>query len=196
MGKITVQKLVKGISDAVRAKAAEVPDFENGAFRLLFVPKCEDANQFLGGFGVDCEVDFGFSIKEGGSRTRPAMDEQKECACYGYAAEKIEGCAYALRNGFGRRSSDMPGGFETWGRVNDPGCVVYEIFSAEKFGITDNPSPQLYLRIYVSVSGATGTEDTDCALAVGGVIQDWCEAELGDDGFGHMEKYLSLVKPD
>ncbi len=187
MEKNTIQTLVNQISDAIRAKAAEIPDFNNGAFRLLFVPKCEDANSFLGGFGIGCEIDFGFAIKDGGKRTRPAIDGHKECACYGYAAEKIEGCAYALRNNLGRYSDDMPESAETWGRASDKGCVVYEIF-ANEVGIMDDSLSKLYLRVYVAVSGATGKEDQQCALVAGDILQQWCDIKT-DCGF-------SLTKPE
>lgn len=195
MNKLTIQELAEKMRVAIQAEATKIPDFDYGAIRLLFVPKCEKANEFIGGFGIGCEVDLGYSIKEGGEKTRPAKDDQKECACYGYAALKIEGCSHALRNGYGQRSSDMPEEFETWGRTNDGGCVVYEIFITERFGICDNSPPALYFRLYVSVSGATSSEDERCALVAGDILQQWCDTELDDDGYGHFKKYLSLAKP-
>lgn len=196
MKKITIQALARDIANAIRLEATKVLDFDNGAIRVLFVPQCEDANSFLGGFGIDCKIDLGYAIKEGASCTRPARDDHKEFACYGYAAEKIDGCAYALQNGLGRRSCDIPESAETWGRVNDKGCVVYDILMTKRFGIADTSPPISYLRVYIAVSGATSREDELCALAAGGVLQKWCDEESDDDGFGHNEKYLALIRPD
>lgn len=196
MIKLTIQKLVEGIVSAVQSEAAKIPGFDNGAIRLLFVPKCPAGERFLGGFGPNCEIDFGFPIKEGASHIRPATEDDKECDCYGYAALKIEGCAYALRNDLGRRSCDMPESAETWGRASDQGCVVYDIFITEVFGIADSSKPKPYFRLYVAVSGATGKEDEQCALAARDILQQWCSTERDDDGFGHVSQYLSLVKPE
>lgn len=198
--KLTAQELIRNIVNAVQLEATKIPDFDNGAIRLLLVPQCGLAVDYIGGFGIDCEVDLGFPIKKGGNRTRPAKwrgdEDRKECGCYGYAALKIEGCAYALRNHLGRRSSDMPESAETWGRTNSRGCVVYDIFITERFGITDSSKPKPYFRLYVAVSGATGEEDEQCALAASGILQQWCSTERDDDGFGHIDQYLSLVKPE
>ena len=200
MAKLTIQELVKKIVDAVQAQAKKILNFDNGAIRLLFVPKCGMADDFLGGFGPNCEIDFGFPIKKGTSHIRPAKwrgkEDRKECDCYGIAALKIAGCAFALRNNLGRRSSDMPTYAITLGRINDRGCVVYEIFISNRYGIPDHPPYRDYMRIYVAVSGAMGDEDEQCALAAGRVIQQWCDTELDDDGFGHFEKYLSLSGPE
>lgn len=200
MNQLTIQELVRRIISEIQAEAAKIPDFDDGAIRLLFVPKCNVAVDYLGGFGTDCEIDFGFPIKEGANHTRPAKwrgdEDREECGCYGYAALKIEGCAYALRNNLGRRSCDMPEENETWGRANDRGCVVYEIFITERFGIADASPPKPYFRLYVAVSGATGDEDERCALTAGNILQQWCDTELNDDGFGHFAKYLSLIKPE
>lgn len=197
--KTTIQDLTRRLVTTIQTEAAKITDFDNGAIRLLFVPKCETAVNYLGGFGIDCEIDFGFPIKQGASHTRPAKwrnkEDREECDCYGYAALKIEGCAYALRNDLGRRSCNMPESAETWGRASDQGCVVYDIFIVERFGPADDPQLKHYFRLYVAVSGATGEEDEQCALASSEVLQQWCDTELDDDGFGHFAHYLSLVKP-
>jgi hypothetical protein len=200
VAKFTFQDLVRDIVEAVQTEIAKISDFDNGAIRLLFVPKCDKAVGFFGGFGRHCEIDLGFPVREGASHTRAAKwrgkEDRKECDCYGYAALKIEGCAYALRNNLGRRSCDMPEEAETWGRASDQGCVVYDIFITDRFGIGDNSSPEHYFRLYVSVSGAMGDEDERCALAASSILQTWCDTELDYDGFGHFEKYLSLLKPE
>lgn len=196
MEKLTIQELTRSIVDAIQAEAVKVPDFDNGAIRLLFVPKCETAVDFLGNFGPDCEIDLGFPIKKGASHTRPAKwrgdVDRKECDCYGYAALKIEGCAYALRNNLGRHSCDMPEEAETWGRASDKGCVVYDISIVKGFWFTYNPSLKHYFRLYVAVSGALGDEDERCALAAGDVLQQWCDTERDDDGY----KIFFLTKPE
>lgn len=195
--KKTIQSLVKEITNAVQEEAKKVPGFDNGAIRILFSPKCSAANSFLGEFTPKCELDFGYPIKPGGSHTRPADENQDECDCYGYAALKIGGCVYALKNNLGRRSSDMPNEAETWGRTNDRGCIVYDIYYTSRFGpADDDPIPDHYLRLYVAVSGASGEEDERCALAAGNILQEWCNIELEDDGFGHKDKCLSLIGPE
>ena len=195
--KLTIQELSEKMKYAVREKALDFPGFDYGSMRFLFVAQCNKAVNFLGGFGKDCHIDLGYPIKLDGSHTRPAQPDlnEKECACYGYAANKIEGCACALRNNYGRRSCDMPEKDETWGRVSDQGCIVYDVYYVDRFGITDDPKPEHYLRIYVSVSGATGQEDEYCAYAAGLIIENWCNTDIDDDGFGHYAPYLSFIRP-
>lgn len=194
MSKFTIQGLVSNIANAVQSEAAKIPGLENGAIRILFVAKCKAAVNYLG-FGPQCEIDFGYPIKEGASHTIPAKKDQAECDCYGYAALKIGGCSYAVRNNLGRRSCDMPVSAETYGRTNDRGCVVYDVLITEVSGIADKQKPKLYFRIYIAVSGATSEEDEQCALAAGDILRSWCK-ESNDDGFNHVDHYLDLVEPE
>lgn len=199
MAKLTVQNLARNIVNAVQAEVAKIPDFENGAIRLLFVPKCSEAVKYLCGFGKDCEPDLVFPAKEGGKHVRPAGfrgSNEPECDCYGYTAIKIGGCAYAVKHDLGRRSSDMPEDAITWGRVNDKGCVAYDVSYANRLGISDNPPYKHYFRLYVAVSGAEGEEDEQCALAASNVLQKWCDTELESDGFGHYGKCLEFKGPE
>ena len=129
--KMTVQKFVEGIVDAVQAEAAKIPDFINGAIRILLVSKSDEADDFFVGFGHGCEMDLVYKIREGGSRIRPAGfrgDSTKpERDCYGTSANKVGGCAYALKNGLGRRSGDAPKSAEITGRLCELGCVAYDL---------------------------------------------------------------------
>jgi hypothetical protein len=196
--KHTIQTLARRIVNAVQAEAGKIPDLDNGAIRLLFVPKCGTADGYFGHFGLDCELGLVFPIKEGASHTRPAKwrgkEDRKECNCSGYAELKIQGCAYAHNHDLGQRSCDMPEEAVTWGRTNDRGCVVYDVYTTdtESLSVADNPTPMHAFRVYVAVSGATGDEDEQCALAAGYALQWWCDTSLG----GHPEKYLySLTGP-
>lgn len=200
MDNLTVQSLASKIVDAIQEEIAKIPEFDNGAIRLLFVPKCNEAANKIGGFGLHCELGLSFPVKKGSSHTRPAGwrgdSSESECDCNGYAALKIGGCAYAIKNGFGYRSRDMPTSAVTWGRENDPGCVAYDICYISRFGVADSSKPSIYVRIYISVSGATGEEDERCALAAGVIIRQWCDTEIGDDGFGHKENILLCFGPE
>jgi len=205
---LSFRRLVWKLRDAIWAEVAKIPDFENGAIRLLFVPKSNKASGFFGALGTGCEIDLVHPVKEGGSHTRPAGfrgdKDSPETDCSSYAACKIACCAYALKHNLGRRSSDAPnthgynpetGRFD--GRSNAPGCVVYDIFFVNRFSPVDNPNkPNHYFRLYVSVSGVTGAEDEQCALAAGAALNDWCDNDYDSDGYGHFEKYLSIVGPD
>ncbi|MDR1032632.1 MAG: hypothetical protein LBL84_01320, partial [Candidatus Nomurabacteria bacterium] len=92
----TYVDFVHGIKNAVQAEIAKIDDFVNGAVRILIVPKCHEADEWLGGLGMDCERDFVFPATPGGSHTRPngwRGDDDGECDCSGYAALKIQGAA-------------------------------------------------------------------------------------------------------
>jgi len=198
MSNITIQELARNIVNAVQAEAAKVPGFDYGAIRLLFVPKIDMAEKFVGGFGLDCEMGLIYPIKLGASHTRPAQGDEKECDCSGYAALKIQGCAYALKNGLGRKSGDMPESAETWGRASDKGCVVYEI--SMKLLLKDcSPSgigSVSLLRLYVSVSGADSIDDERCAFVAGDIIRQWCYEYIFDGDYGDFTPCLVLENPD
>jgi hypothetical protein len=182
---VTIQELAEKIVEAVRAEASKIPDFEFGAIRITFAPKCQEASLFLGGFSSDCEVDLSYPIKEGGKRTRPADENNEELACNGYTALMVEGCAYALRGGFGRRSQDMPDWGIILGRSNAKGSVVYEILVNNE----DCSNRKLYLRIYISVKGALSDFDNErCALAAEDTLVWW------HNSGPNIEKFL-LYKP-
>jgi hypothetical protein len=180
----TLQELVQEIVQAVRLEVAKVPNFDNGAIRILLVPKCADTEHWLGDHGVDetiCEHDFGYVIKKGASHTRPngwRGEDDGECDCYGYAALKTAGCSYAIKHGLGYRSSDCPNEAVTWGRENDAGCVGYDVSRVYTHGHAEHVCCEPYLRVYISVSGASSDEDELCALAGGVAIEQWCNKDL------------------
>jgi len=196
MAKITVQNLARNIVNAIQTEVEKIPGFDNGAIRLLFVPKCPEAVEYLCGFGKDCELDLVFPAKKGGKHVRPAGfrgSNEPECDCYGDTATKVGGCAYARKKGYGRYSSDMPEKAITHGRTNDKGCIVFDIYITDKTETKVSPLPIDYFRLYVAVSGAMGDEDEQCALAACDVLQQW--VDIKNDGFGHYEKYLELDGP-
>lgn len=185
----SLRELLKGMVEVIQAKAATVPDFNNGAIRILMVPKNPFAEEWLGGFslpGSPCEIDFGYVIKKGGSHVRPAgwrgNPEKGEVDTYGYAALKVEAAAYVVKNGLGYRSADLPADAVIPGRKASQGCVVFEVSSK-----LSGYSTGLVLRVYVAVSGGTGEEDELCAMAVESVLDGWCDRSSK----GLVEYYIS-----
>lgn len=176
-------ELAKNLRNAIRGEAATIPDFKTGAIVLSFVVKSDGGNQFLGGFcdegDSNVDVDLTYSIRPGSPKTRPngfRGNTEGEVACRGYAALKIEGCAYAVRNNLGRRSCDMPDEAISWGRENDRGAVCFDIMRQKPLR-----GCELFLRLYVAVSGASGKEDERCALAAGNVLKEWAKAANDPD---------------
>lgn len=177
------RRLVGDLRDAIRAEAAKITDFEEGAMVLSFVVKSEDANEFLGGFSdpedSNVDIDFTYGIRRRSPKTRKNGFRGRtdgEVACRGYAILKIEGCAYAVRNNLGRRSCDMPDEAVAWGRENDRGAVCFDIMYDDADG-EDN----LFLRLYVAVSGASGEEDERCAMAAHRVLSIFADTESSVD---------------
>lgn len=154
MGDISASTLVARIAGSVRDKAVEV-GLSGGAIRLCFVPQHKRSVQFLGGFGIDCTINFNYAIKAG-------------------------------------KNFDDICDFDLWTYANIGSYVAYEVLIAERLGIADNSPPLPYLKIYVAVNSGNSHSDNLCALAARNVIQHWCDRSLEDDGFGHIEKYLSL----
>ncbi len=180
--------LRNNLRDAIRAEIATIDDFKEGAIMLSFVVKSDIANEFLDypcGYKSEdnVDVDFVYSARPNSPKTRHngfrGMTDG-EVACRGYAALKIEGCCYAVRNGFGRRSCDMPDEAITWGRENDRGAVCFDI-NLENPGYfmdgngDDHEHDPLILRIYIAVSGASGAEDERCAMAAAPVLEAWAD---------------------
>jgi hypothetical protein len=173
----TYVDLISGIKNAVQAEVAKINahnDFENGAIRVLIVPKCPGANEWFGGLD-GCEYDFVFHATPGGSHTRPAGwrdTNEDELDCSGSSALQIQGAAYALKHEFGDTSSSMPESAITRGRSRDTGCVVT---SVGRYIYTDNiiRGIEIFMRVYVSVSGGTGTENEHCACAGINYIYQW-----------------------
>lgn len=201
MEKLTFHTLSKRIVSAIRERAATIPDSVNGSILLVFRAFCPDAMDFVGIGDETCVLTLDFPIVVGESRVRPAgwrKDEfMREVDCSGYAYAKVRGCAYALKNNLGRRSCDATNESTTFGRVNSKGCIAYDVMITRRFGIGSSKEEYLpYFRLYVSVSCATGKEDEFCALAAGDILRQWCQEELDDDGFGHMERYLFVLGPD
>lgn len=218
----TFLELANNLRNTIRARAATIPDFETGAIMLSFVVKSDDGNQFLGGFceegDSNVDVDLIYSVRPNSPKTRPngfrGMTDG-EVACRGYAALKIEGCAYAVRNNLGRRSCDMPDEAISWGRENDRGAVCFdimrclEIYNSSYSTLLETHDPDLFLRVYIAVSGASGKEDEWCALAAADALKEWaCSQQsksapvfpknLRDHGYTHqvIEKWVwEVIEP-
>ncbi|MCL2869725.1 hypothetical protein FWF48_02865 [Candidatus Saccharibacteria bacterium] len=188
------------ILHAVRDEAAKIPDFECGAVRRLYVPKCVKTLDWL--LGLACDVDLDSPIREGGSVIRPVNWRGSDVSagdCYGWAALKIMGCAEAIRQGLGYRSCGLPQSFvdESWGLTNDQGCVAYDIHREFEAGTMSTIGNQLFVRIFISVSGATSAEDERCALAGGEVIRKWCAEDSRQERLTNLVPYLHIIgKPD
>lgn len=160
--------LVRRLKNAVQKEIARIPDFKHGAIQFLFVPKCKKADRMMFAIGRDCERKFIFPSRDGYGHTRPSGfrdSEESECDCSGYAALKIQGAAFALKNGYGSKSQDMPDADITWGRENDPGAICFLVFKKAR----------LFMRVYVAVSGASGQEDQKCAEAAGPILSRWAK---------------------
>ena len=157
----------------IRHAADQIRQFDHGAIALRFVPKCDSAYDWLGCYrdkkDGDTDVDFVYSVKPGESKTRPAgwrgNPNNLGVACAGYAMQKIEGCARALVNGYGRCSDDLPDELAIPGTCNSRGGLCYDILS---------PSGGLWMRVYVAVSGATGDEDKWCAAIATNAALEQC----------------------
>lgn len=197
MGK-TFADLRNGIRNAIRVEVATIPDFEEGAIMLCFVVKSKSANIVLGcpcdDGELNADVIYAYSARPNSPKTRKngfrGMTDG-EVACLGYAALKNEGCCYAVRNNLGHRSSDMPDEAVTWGRVNDRGTVCFDVIYNGPTPI-GYPNKYLFLRIYITVSGASGEEDERCALAAAPVIKEWA-AEMSK---GLLAAAYSVIEPE
>lgn len=180
----TFPQLAKQMKAAIRAEAQKNVRFKYGAMRFLFCPKSEDARKYLGGFDEDfVDIDVAAHIESGKSMTLPAgywIDGAGEVDCYGYAGMKIQGCAYAVNNGFGRRSSDCPEGAVIPGRCKSRGAVVFDLQEMVGYGYDTNTTT--WLRVYVAVSGGTGEMDARCALTVQPILETFAKSKcLGKD---------------
>ncbi len=159
---------IQRLKTAIQQAVVKIPDFKEGAIQFLFVPKCKASDRMMFGIGLGCERKFIFAARQGFSHTRPAGyrgTNKDECDCSGDAAAKIQGAAYAYKNDYGYRSSDMPASCIIPGRDNSPGAVCYAIFDGDN---------REYMRLYIGVSGAYGEENETCATAAAPIIRAWC----------------------
>ncbi|MFV0484772.1 MAG: hypothetical protein ACK5MU_00870 [Candidatus Saccharimonadales bacterium] len=189
--KADFKKIMHQIVERVQVEAAKIPDFDAGTIRLTFNPLCEEAGKWLGDWdfgGSKCEPEFVFPIHDGGSHTRKAGWRGENCGIvntYGYSALKVAAASYARAHEQGNCSEDAK--LEPWpddwcdeehGYAPSTGCVCYEIDHAVWHTATpDGYDLKPFMRIHVSVSGATGEEDKRCAMAAFPAINGWCRSE-------------------
>lgn len=160
--------LARTMVTAIQGRVAQTEGFKEGAIRLLFVGKCPEADEFLGGFGPDCEVDLIFPAKPGFSHTRPAINGEPECDCSGRAAAKIQASAFALKHDFGNLSRDVLKSDQADGRLCEPGGVAIEVLQ--------NDTEDVFMRIYIGVDGAIFPGDNErCAVVGQGAFVDWAK---------------------
>lgn len=177
----------------LRHATDQIDSFAEGAIAIRYVAKSPAIAGWLGGHNVggigvpsgiendpDVDLDLIYSVVPGGRKTRAAGwrgdPSRYEVACAGYAALKLEGCAYAVVHGYGHYSDDMPAEFNTDGRVNGRGSVCFDIYPPEdEYGIISDDQlaegEHPWLRIYIAVSGATGPEDKWCAYQAISALQ-------------------------
>lgn len=189
----TFQEFNENLIQTIRYAASQIDSFTEGAIVVRYIAKSPTIAGWLGGHNVgaigipgnvesdpNVDLDLVYSVVPGGPKTRSSGwrgdSDRDEVACAGYAALKLEGCAYAVVHGFGRYSDDMPAEFETDGRVNSRGAMCFDIYPPEDEDgiITDDQlaeGERPWLRIYIAVSGATGPEDKWCAYQAIGALQ-------------------------
>lgn len=149
------------VIDAVRFAASQIRDFKQGAIVLRYIP----APEAIGWFGPNVYVNLTYSIVPDGTTTRAAgwrgNPDNPEIDCARDAALKLEGCAFAVAHKHGRCSDDLPDDAVADNMSNDSGAVCFDLIHNER----GNPSTEdrLYLRLFISVSGATGEENKYCA---------------------------------
>lgn len=188
--------LQRKIVQHVRAAAARISDFEEGAIAVRFVAKTPEAARWLGNPVADIsdantDVDFVHSIVPGKPKTRrPGWrgdPQSQEVACAGYVMLKLEGCARAVISGYGYCSDDLPPKLAVDGRVASRGAMCFDIMP---FNHTTGEllSDEPWLRIYVGVSGATGEEDKWCAYHAWNAIVEATGASHARH-IRHPEKY-------
>lgn len=203
----TFQEANEVIISAIRFAASSIRDFEEGTIALRYAAKDPVTAAWIGSHSTtddqphygtlvnndtvtdpNVDVDLVYSVVPGNPKTRAAGwrgdPNNPEVACAGYAALKLEGCAYAVIHDYGYCSDDMPEEFVTDGRVNSRGAVCFDIFPYQiDNGIIPDEKADIEppcLRLYVAVSGATGEEDKYCAYqAIHALIElffDECSA--------------------
>lgn len=167
----TPNVLHQQIVQHIRAAAAKIADFEEGAIAVRFLAKTPEAAAWLGDpracvDDTDVDVDFIHSIAPGKPKTRrPGWrgdPQNREVSCAGYVMLKLEGCARAVIGGHGYCSDDLPPQLKAEGRVNSRGAMCFDVMPFDRSTgelLSDDP----WLRIYVGVSGASGIEDKWCA---------------------------------
>ncbi len=178
--------LLAAIVKSVRTRAKLVPCFResgNGCIRILAIPGCPEADQWLGGsstfdavpnFPDDvAEYEHSFAITPGGNRTIETRNNEcpsatYRCSCYGYSALKIAHLMETMRQHKGLTSgepkveldipsSDLP---EEWGYAPQKGACCITLYEATK-----PERDKFFCRFFISVSGADPSDDEFVALA-------------------------------
>lgn len=189
----TFREFNENLIQTLRYATSRIDSFAEGAIAVRYIAKSPAVAKWLGDYNAgaigvpsdiehdpNVDVDLVYSVVPGAPKTRApgwrGDPNRYEVACAGYAALKLEGCAYAVIHGHGRYSDDMPTEANTDGRVNSRGAVCFDVyFPEDKNGIiTDDQlvkGEHPWLRIYVAVSGATGPEDKWCAYQAIGALQ-------------------------
>lgn len=205
----------------IRYATSQIDSFDEGTIAVRYVAKSPSIAGWLGGHNVgaigksggiesdpNVDLDLVYPVVPGGRKTRAPgwRNDPNRCevACAGYAALKLEGCAYAVVHGYGRCSDDMPAECETDGRVNGRGAICFDLYPPEdeKGIIADDQlaeGEQPWLRIYIAVSGATGPEDKWCAYQAINALQQLLadpECVIGPDYEPNFDEITMRKIPD
>lgn len=196
----TFQEFNETLIQTIRYATSQIDSFDEGAIAVRYIAKSPSIAGWLGEHNVgaigkpggveqdpNVDLDLVYSVIPGGPKTRTpgwrGDPNHREIACAGYAALKLEGCAYAVVHGYGRCSDDMPAKFNTDGRINSRGSICFDLYPPEdENGIITNDQlaedEHPWLRLYVAVSGATGPEDKWCAYqSINALQQLLCTAD-------------------
>ena len=172
----------------VRMKAIKLPRFREtrqGCIRVSVCPKCEEADNWLGGtsdrLGGDfMTYEYTVPIISGGSYVAEFKENGKivKVDTYSVTAMKIADCSRAqslnvgLFSGLpydGRQDYDTENGYAEW-----LGAVCFRVRKRDEW---DDDKLSDFCDIYVCVSGAEQEEDLQCAMCVAPEVSGFFYAE-------------------
>lgn len=203
------------IVDEVRCSIQSLPErkrFTKGCIRIMMVPLCSEASEWIGGIsryypaisGQEndiCEQEFVFAIVPGGSHTIQYVCDDghtEPVDCYAYSALKIAYLSWKRKFNAKVADDNIPESLEHHefqrqrqyrvpgnGYTDDPGAI----YTTVSYEGSD------FMRIYISVSGAqSGNDDESCAMMGGITMKDfYTEASDAIRGPGDDEPVFKLT---
>ena len=165
-------ELATVVASGVKKKVATIPDFFDGAILVQILPLSADARKW---FGSESGGFFPFSPTKDGKFIRPAgwRGNGIEVDCLGYAMMKARSCLYAVKHDYGLSSEDIPAGAVVDGRVMSRGAIYVEI--GQRVGGPNDVTFKPFAGVVITVSGAHGDEDKECAINGAKCLRDWID---------------------